>query len=143
MFSLKALLTRLLLERLARVAKGKFYLLSLTSCFVSLSGHVECPVLFCWVEPHHKSQIILSPCLHLFSWDSSSERQPRELISTMNSGPLTSCVNQGHFLISQCFIYKVGMIMGYTSQDFVRGYYRESVIQNLASSSALGISINL
>ena len=33
--------------------------------------------------------------------------------------------------------------MGYTSQDFVRGYYRESVIRNLASSSAVGININL
>ena len=33
--------------------------------------------------------------------------------------------------------------MGHISQDFVRGYYRESVIQNLASSSAVGININL
>lgn len=104
---------------------------------------MECPVLFCCVEPHHKSQIILSPHLHLLGWNSSSERQPRGLISTMNSGPLTSCVNQGHFLISQCFILKIGMTVGHTSHDFVRGYYRESVIQSLASSSAVGISINL
>lgn len=35
------------------------------------------------------------------------------------------------------------MTVGHTSHDFVRGYYRESVIQSLASSSAVGISINL
>lgn len=35
------------------------------------------------------------------------------------------------------------MIVGHTSQDFVRGYFRESVILSLASSSAVVININL
>lgn len=87
-------------------AKGRVYFLFwLPLCFVSWSGRVQarsslllegllffvvviaCLTLLMFsAKPHRKPQLILSLFLHLLSLNSHSERRPRVLINTVDSG---------------------------------------------------------